>query len=523
MSDVPTVTLFLLVLVAAISALSRVLRVPYPILLVVGGSLVGFLPGMPSVTLDPDVVLFVMLPPLLYNAGYSSSVRDLRANARVITLSAVGLVVATTCVVAVAMHEAVDGLPWAAAFALGAIVSPTDPLAATQIVRRFGLPSRSVTVIEGEALVNDGSALVIYQTAVAVAGGGAFVLWQAGGLFVVEVVGGVAVGLAVALLMNWLSQHAHEDQLLRLVLSLASGYLAYLPAEELGLSGVLAGVTVGLVMGHRAPVISTSTSRLRNDAFWEILVFLLNAVLFASVGLQLPNVLAGQDRSAAELAGLGLLVAAAAVLTRLVWTHVITFVIRALDRRESQRARRSTWQARTVSAWCGLRGAVSLAAALALPANFPQRDLLIFLALCVIWATLVGQGLTLPALIRVLRVHDDGVLAREELHARKGATSAALEELERLSGEDWTRPDTLERMRGLYQFRRRRLAQRAGHRQDENEDIESRSHDYQRIVRTVIEAQRRELVRLRDAGEIGNDALNVVQRELDLEEERLDS
>ena len=371
-------------------------------------------------------MLFVLLPPLLYNAAYSSSLRDLRANARVITLSAVGLVVATTCLVAVAAHLAVPELPWAACFALGAIISPTDPLAATQIIRRLGLPSRSVTVVEGEALVNDGSALALYQTAVAAVGGTAFTVWQAGGLFLVEVAGGIAVGIGVALVMNRVFRFAGGDRLLWLVLSLATGYLAYLPAEQLGLSGVLATVTAGLVTGHRAPLISTASVRLSNGAFWEILVFLLNAVLFASVGLQLPGVLAGQHRSVAELAVLGVLIAATTILTRLVWTHVITFVVRAIDRRPSQRARRSSWRARTVSAWCGLRRAVSLAAALALPADFPERDLLIFLALCVIWATLVGQGLTLPWLIRTLRVTDDGVSAREELHARKAATRAAL-------------------------------------------------------------------------------------------------
>ena len=414
-------------------------------------------------------------------------------------------------------------LPWAACFALGAIISPTDPLAATQIIRRLGLPSRSVTVVEGEALVNDGSALALYQTAVAAVGGTAFTVWQAGGLFLVEVAGGVAVGVAVALVMNRVFRFADGDRLLWLVLSLATGYLAYLPAEQLGLSGVLATVAAGLVTGHRAPLISTASVRLSNGAFWEILVFLLNAVLFASVGLQLPGVLAGQHRSVAELAVLGVLIAATTILTRLVWTHVITFVVRAIDRRPSQRARRSSWRARTVSAWCGLRGAVSLAAALALPADFPERDLLIFLALCVIWATLVGQGLTLPWLIRTLRVTDDGVSAREELHARKAATRAALDELQQLDGQDGTRPDTLERMRGLYEFRHRRLAQRAGFQSDDGEDVESRSHDYQRIVHTVINAQRRELIRLRDTGEIGDDAMNIVQRELDLEEERLDS
>ncbi|MDE9364787.1 Na+/H+ antiporter [Luteipulveratus sp. YIM 133132] len=523
MGDVETIVVLLLVLVAAASALARVLGVPYPILLVIGGSLVGFVPGVPELRLEPELVLSVFLPPLLYDAAFSTTVRDLRASARVITLSAVGLVLATTAVVAAVAHALVDGLPWAAAFALGAIVSPTDPLAATQIARRLGLPRRTLTVIEGESLVNDGSSLVVYQSAVAIVGGASFVWWRTGGLFVGEVLGGVAIGLAVAVVMNWMLAHAGEDQLLRVVLTLTAGYLAYLPAERLHLSGVLAAVTCGLLMGHRSPTVSTATSRLRNGAFWETLVFLLNAVLFVSVGLQLPRVLESQDRDVGELARLGVIVALTTIAVRLLWTPFITAVIRTLDRREVQRARRASWQARTVTSWCGLRGAVSLAAALALPADFPERDLLIFLALCVIWATLVGQGLTLPWVIRLLGVQDDGVTAREELHARKAAAAAAVEEIDRLEEEDWTREDTLERMRGLYEFRRRRLRQRAGVSDDGEEDAEARSLAYQRTVRSILDAQRRELVRLRDEGEIGNDALHAVERELDLEEERLDS
>ncbi len=523
MGDAESLTLLLLVLVAAASAVSRLLAVPYPIVLVVVGSVVGYLPGVPDFRLEPEVVLFVLLPPLLYDAAYRSSLRDLRASARVIGLSAIGLVLATTALVAVAAHAAIDGLPWAAAFALGAVVSPTDPLAATQIARRLGLPHRSITVIEGESLVNDGSALVIYQSAVAVAAGASFAWWRAGGLFVGEVVGGLVVGSVVAVLMNRLLRHAGDDDLLRLVLTLTAGYLAYLPAEQLHLSGVLAAVACGLWMGHRAPLLSTSSSRISNRATWDALVFLLNAVLFLSVGLSLPDILERQERSAWTLAGLGLLVAATTILTRMVWTHAITVVIRTVDRREVQRSRRSTWQARTVGSWCGLRGAVSLAAALALPADVPERDLLVFLALCVIWATLVGQGLTLPWVIRLLGVTDDGVTAREELRARKSVTTAALAELELLDGEDWVRADTLERMRGLYEFRRRRLYQRAGKPVDGDEDPEGRSRDYQRLLRQVIDAQRRDLMRLRDEGVIGNDAMYVVERELDLEEERLDS
>ena len=523
MGDVSTITLFFLLLVAAASVLGRLLRVPYPIVLVIGSSAAGFVPGLPAGEINPDIVLFVLLPPLLYHAASTSSLRDLRDNARPITMSAVGLVLATMGLVAVVAHAVVPGMHWPAAFALGAVVSPTDPLAATEIAARLGVPRRATVIIEGESLVNDGSALVVLQTAVAAAFGVGLEWWQTGGLFVLEVLGGVAVGLVVAGVMSWLVPRLHGDDLLYVVLSLACGYLAYLPADELHLSGVLAVVSAGAVMGHRGHAISTASSRLQNDAFWSALVFLLNAVLFVSVGLELPSALRVQDRTALDLVVLGLLVSAVTILTRLVWMHTVPYLIRVIDRRPSQLERRATWRVRTVSAWCGLRGAVSLAAALSLPLDFPQRGLIVFLTLCVIWATLVGQGLTLPTVIRMLRVEGDDVAAREELHGRKAATRAALDELERVAEQDWAREDTVERLRGLYEFRQRRLLQRAGVADETEEDAEGRSRDYQRIVRALLAAQHRELVRLRDVGEIGDDALLIVGRELDLEEERLDS
>ena len=461
MEHAELIVLFLLVTVAALTTLARVINVPYPILLVVGGSLVGFAPGVPDVELEPELVLFIFLPPLLFNAAYFSSLRDLRTYLRAITLSAIALVLLTTVTVAVLAHAAIAGLPWAAAFALGAIVSPTDPLAATTIARRLGVPRNVTSVIEGEALVNDGTALVAYRTAV-VAVGGTFDLLDATGDFVVNVAGGIAFGVVAALVLVEVFKRIVADDIVGVVLSLASGYIAYLPAEELGVSGVLAAVTVGLIVGRRSTEISTAASRLRGYAFWEVLVFLLNATLFVLVGLQLPSILAEQERSAAELAGLGVLVSLAVIVTRLLWVFTVPYVIRALDRRPSQVARRTGWQVRMIVGWSGLRGAVSLAAALALPADFPERGLLIFLTLCVIFATLVVQGLTLPPLIRRLHVRDDGTGEREELHARRQATDAAIAHLQRLGAEEWTREDTVERMLALYRFRNRRLSQRAG-------------------------------------------------------------
>jgi monovalent cation/hydrogen antiporter len=512
--------LALIVAVAGLSVLARSVGVPYPILLVLGGLVIGFVPGMPTVELPPELVLVMFLPPLLYWAGFFSSPRDLQADARAISTLAVGLVLATIGVVAAVAHATVDGLPWAAAFALGAIVSPTDPLAATAIGRRLGVPRRMVNVLEGESLVNDATALVAYRIAVAAAVGGAFVAWQAGLRFVVGAAGGVAVGLAVGWLVAELRRRL-DDPVTEIVVSLATGFAAYLPAERLGVSGVLAAVTAGLYVGWRAPELASAPTRLLGFSFWEILVYLLNAVLFILVGLQLHPILSGvSGRSVASLVGQATLVSGVVIAVRLAWEFTIPYLTRLLDRRPAQVTRRMGARERLVLGWSGMRGAVSLAAALALPLDFPQRDLLVFLTFAVILATLVVQGLTLPSLIRRLRVRGDDAEEREEVRARLVATDAALARLEELAGEEWTRDDTVERLRGLYQFRHRRLKARAGIFEDDG--TEDRSLAYQRLVRELLEAQRHAIVRLRNQGTISNDVMHRIERELDLEDTRLE-
>jgi CPA1 family monovalent cation:H+ antiporter len=460
------------------------------------------------------------LPPLLYWAGFFSSPRDLRADARAISLSAVGLVLATAAAVAVAAHAVVDGLPWAAAFALGAIVSPTDPVAATAIGRRLGIPRRLITIIEGESLINDATALVIYRIAVAAAVSGGFVLWEAGLRFLVGAAGGVAIGLLVGWLIAEVRRRL-DDPVVEIVVSLFTGYAAYLPAELLDVSGVLAAVTAGLYVGWRAPEISTASTRLLGFSFWEVLVYLANAVLFILVGLQLQPILRDlESDSAAVLAGQAVLVAAVVAAARLAWGFSVPYLIRLLDRRPSQVARRVGARERLVVGWSGMRGAVSLAAALALPLDFPFRSLLLFLTFAVIMATLVVQGLTLPALIRWIGVHDDGGEEREEVRARLAATHAALERLDELAGADWTRHDTVERLQGLYEFRRRRLKARGGYLEDDGS--EDRSLAYQRLVRELLEAQRHAIVQLRNSGAISSEVMHRIERELDLEDTRLE-
>ena len=308
MGEPELLVLVLMVAVGGLSVLAGTVRVPYPILLVLGGLVLGFVPGVPPAELPPDLVLVLFLPPLLYSAAFFSSPRDLRADLRAISLLAVGLVLATMSAVAAVAHTLVGGLPWAAAFALGAIVSPTDPLAATAIARRLGVPRRLVTVLEGESLVNDATALVAYRLAVGAVVAGSFTLWAAGVRFVAGAVGGVAIGLAV----GWLLAEARrriEDPVVEIVLSVVTGYAAYLPADRLGASGVLAAVTAGLYVGWRAPELASPATRLLGFSFWEVLVYLLNAVLFVLVGLQLRPILSGvSGYSAAVLLGQAALV-----------------------------------------------------------------------------------------------------------------------------------------------------------------------------------------------------------------------
>jgi Na+/H+ antiporter len=516
----------LLVSVAGLNALASRIAVPYPIVLVVGGLLVGLVPGMPHVELQPELVLLVFLPPLLYVAAFFSDLRALRADARALSLASVGLVLVTMAVVAVMGHRVLD-LPWAMAFALGAIVSPTDPVAATAIMRRLGVPRRIVNLVEGESLVNDAAALVGYRVAVGAAVAGSFSLLDAALEFLLAAAGGVAVGLAVGWLIGAIRRRL-DDAPTEITITLFTGYAAFLPAEHLHLSGVLATVAAGIYLGWRAPQLTSARTRLQAFAVWEILTFLLNATLFILIGLQLPVVLDSLDgQSPGELIGYAALVSMTVIGARFLWLFSMPYFIRALDRRPQQRARRVGAAPRVVVAWSGLRGAVSMATALALPletdtgAPLPGRGLIIFVTFVVVLVTVVGQGLTLPALARRL-----GVAAkadeeeREEVMARLVASKAALTELETLSTEGWAGHETVEFVRKQYEHRKRRFAARAGKIEDDGYEDRSRAH--QRVLQRLYDAERRAVVALRNSGDISNDVMHRLERELDLEESHLE-
>jgi CPA1 family monovalent cation:H+ antiporter len=518
--------LALLAVLAALLVAAPIVRVPYPILLVLGGLALGFMPGIPSIQLPPDLVLVAVLPPLLYSSAYFTSLRDLRANTRPIGLLAVGLVLATTFTVAAVAHWAIDGFSWSAAFVLGAVVSPTDTLAATKIARRLGVPRRIITVIEGESLVNDGTALVLYKVAVTAVVAGTFSVWEAGLRFVWSVAGGVAIGLVVGYVVAAIRRRL-DNPPLENTIALMTGYFAFIPAAAAGASGVLAVVTAGVYLGWRTPELTSVQTRLQAAGLWEILAFVINALLFALVGLQLRHILdVLTGTSTGHLIVDALLVTGTVVVTRIVWVPIFTYLPRWAFRRIRERDPYPPFSYPLVISWAGIRGAVSLAAALAVPltthggAPFAERELIVFLAFCVILGTLVVQGLSLPLLIGLLGLEDDGIAEREDARARIHAAEAALARLEELVDEEWVRDDTAERLRGLYRFRRDRFAARF----DGGDDggIESRSADYQRLRRELLEAERGAIVGLRRDGVINDDVMHRLERDLDLEDARLD-
>ena len=504
------VAALLLAIVVLVTA-ARVLSVPYPIFLVLGGGALGFIPGMPEVRLEPDLVLLIFLPPLLYSAAFFTSLRELKRNVRPISMLAVALVLATCLAVAAVAHALIDGLSWPAAFVLGAIVSPTDPVAATAIARRIGVPQRVVDIVEGESLINDATALVAYRVAVGAVVTGSFSLADAGGRFVLGAIGGVAIGLIV----GWVVANVRErldDPPVEITISILTAYLAYLPAEELGASGVVAAVTVGLYMGSQTSRVTTVTVRIQSGPVWQILIFLLNSLLFVLIGLQLPAILERLPEtgvSGGDLALYAIAVSLTVIAVRMAFTFVTARGV----------GFQPDYRNVTLIGWMGMRGAVSLAAALALP-QFPQRDLIVFLTFAVILATLVVQGLSLPAVIRLLGIErDESQTVYEENKARVHAARAALAHIEALAGEEWANEDSLERARRLYDYRDRRFSARFDDEVDDS--LEHRTAGWVRITQSIIEAQRQAIEQLRREGVISDDVMRRVEFELDLEETRL--
>jgi CPA1 family monovalent cation:H+ antiporter len=514
---------FLFVLLFASAVLVRLAdlaRIPYPIVLVLGGLGIALLPGLPELELDPDVVFLVFLPPLLHSAAWRSSPRVLLAERKPLILLALGLVLVTMGVVAVIAHEVV-GLSWEAAFVLGAIVAPTDPASAAATFSRLGVPERVALMVEGEAMLNDAAALTAYRVAVTAAVAGSFSVVDAGLDFVLSAVGGVAVGLAIGWFGGRIQQRL-ADVPLSIVLSLVFAYGAYIAGEELGVSGVLGTVTAGLWLSWHASQQLDADTRLSAFAFWEVLIFLLNALLFLLLGLQFPGIVDQVNgMSTGTLLGYVAVVSAVVVAVRL----AVVFLPHAVPLlREADAG--ETWRERLIIGWSGMRGAISLAAALSIPttldsgAPFADRGLVIFLTVGVIAVTLVGQGLTLGPLVRALGLHGERPWTPDEAIARLEAAQAALDRLEELEKQGMPE-EHLQRLRDLYRARFRRCMAVIGGEDDPGVESPNGRVSFGRLRRDLIGAERDALLRLRREGKVGTDLMRTIERDLDLEEARL--
>ena len=456
--------IFLLGAAALLTLLAQKVRVPYPVFLVLGGLGIGFVPGLPTVEIPPEVIFLVFLPPLLNAEAFFSSPLDLRRRFTPLLAITIGLVLLTAAAIALVAH-AVVGLPWAAAFVLGAILAPTDPVAAGAVFRRLGVPRQVSTIVEGESLINDGSALAVYRVAIAAVVTGTFSLWEAGLNFLWVGGGGIVVGLVLARMVLPLLARVSDPSVF-IALSLLTAYAVYIVAENLlGVSGILAVVSYGLYRGWRDPrLFPDASTRMQNLSFWQVLVFLLESLLFVLVGQQLPAILGGlEGYRLVEVLFYAALIYGVLVGTRFVWFLTTPSLHPALDRLLRGQYLYAPWQERLVMSWSGMRGAVSLAAALAIPFAttagdpFPGRDLIVFLTFSAILGTLVLQGLTLEPLIRALRLEsDEQVDTQAELKARLEGARAALDRLEQLCTDERVPPETQRRIRGDYEERIRR-------------------------------------------------------------------
>lgn len=519
MQDVAGLQALVTVLVAvlALTWLARELRIAPSIVLLLGGVPLAFLPWAPDVLIPPEVVLLIFLPALLYWESLTTSLREIRAHLRTVVLTSVVLVLVTAATVAAVGHAI--GLDWPVAWVLGAVVAPTDAAAVAAVAGR--MPRGVLTTLRAESLVNDGTALAAFAIAVAVASGEQQFSWAAaGGVFLLSYAGGAAAGLLVAWLAARVRRLVH-DTLLENGISVLTPFAAFLLAEQVHASGVLAVVVCGLAMSRVGPRQFAARTRVQADAFWTITTFLLNGTLFVLVGLELPDSLQSLHSYSVGRAVLDALVVAGVVIgTRLAWAYTVPYLIRLVDRRPAQRLRRTSARHRLPAAWSGFRGGVSLAAALAVPVTLPGRDLIIVVTFGVILVTMLLQGLTLPAVLRWARLPDDGAEAREHRLARRTAAEAALAELPAAAERLALSEAVVDRVRAEYE-ELLHVIDDPEHPLEADDPTRADHEGYRALRAALLAAKRVALVRLRDDGSIDDIVLRRVQARLDAEEIRL--
>jgi CPA1 family monovalent cation:H+ antiporter len=512
--------LLLMICAAALSWLARHFKFPYPIALVVGGALLGLVPKLPQFPFDPQLILVFVLPPVLYQAALLTSWSDFKANIRPISLLAIGLVIATTLAVGFAFKMMVPGVPWAAAFVLGAIVSPPDAVAATTILSRLNIPRHVVTILEGESLVNDASGLVIYKLAIAAVLTGAFSFMEASAQFAVVSVGGLAVGVILA--FGYIIIHRRlGDPFIEVITVLTIPYAVYLTAEAVHVSGVLAVVAAGLVRGRYAPEIVSAEMRIMARSVWNVLVFFLNSLIFILIGIQMSAVMDNlRHYPLSTLFALGAVISAVAIAVRFAWVYPVAYLPRWLSGSLHETAPQLRNRELGIISWCGMRGIVSLAAALALPAElsdgapFPARDLIIFVTFFVIVTTLVGQGLTLAPLIRKLKVGDNWSTGEEQQHVRSAMSAAAIAAIDMHLADSKAPPEWADQLR-------MEIANRVALTASKGLEQSPKDLMLLQLRRAAIKAERAELIRLWRENEIGDEVMRHQEEILDYQEAQL--
>ncbi len=510
-----------------LGVLSKKFKFPFPIILVLSGLAISLIPGLPEISLQPEIVFLIFLPPLLYFAAWNTSWHEFKAAIRPISLASIGLVFFTTGIVGVTAHYLIPGLDWPFAFLLGAIVSPPDAVAATSVIKGLGLSPRIIAILEGESLVNDASGLIAYKYALTAITAGNFILWEAGLNFLFVAASGILIGFGIGYLLLIIHKKWICDPIIEVTLTFLTPFAAYLLAESIHVSGVLAVVTAGLFLSFRSSEIFSNQSRIMAASVWEVIIFILNSLIFILIGLQLRGVMAGiSNYSMFELIEYALIISFVVIIIRFFWVVPAALLPRILSRRIRER---EAFDPRNmvVFGWAGMRGVVSMAAALAIPLMlptgeaFPHRNLIIYLSFCVILSTLVLLGLTLPWIIRKLRIKPHSIVA-EEYMVRNQVVSAAINHIEENLGT--LQGDLLHNIKSKYEVKYNRLqrTELPANYFGKGEMLPGNIfNEFSKIQMDLIAVERKEVEHLHLHGKASEEILRKIERELDLEETRL--
>ena len=531
------VVVFIMAILISLTAIVNKRKLPFPILLVVAGLIIGFVPQLPDLALDPDVVFIIILPPLLYDAASKTSWHEFRASIRPISALAITLVFFTTVAVAVTTHYLIPGFSWPLAFVLGAIVSPPDAVAASGIIKGLGLNKKVITILEGESLVNDASALIAYRFAIMAVTTGSFVLWQAGLQFLLVAGVGIIIGIIVGYLFVMAHKKIENNPIVETSLTLLSPYIAYLAAEHFHMSGILAVVTTGLVISWRSPEVFSFQARMRIRVVWDTLIFLLHGFVFILIGLQLPSIIRGLGNYPfMQILGYGLLISLVTIVVRIIWVFAGVYLQNFFSKKKGSAASAlgenpdNTWKNVLIVAWTGTRGVISLATALAIPlllqdgTEFPKRNSIIFLSFVVIFVTLVVQGLSLPLLIRGLKIKKEDNTDAEEKELQLLMASNTLNFIE----QDF--PIELdnkvqERLKKKYDLLindlNKEIVRHKKAKHIEGKLPETKPDPMLNAKLEISKFQRDLLIKLHKEGEFSDAALKKVEQEMDVDELKL--